>query len=260
MPRVLVCIKHSLNVAELSVDKETGRVVTAGAPKKMSDFDRNAVEEALKLREDGWEAVAVTVGDEEAKMALREALAMGVDSAYHIVGEGLKELDTLATSYLLAKAAEKLKPDLILCGEASIDSFTGLVGPRIAEWLQIPHISYVKSMKVEGNGVVAERSLEDRVEVVKAETPVLITVTREINEPRIPSIMAIMKASKKEIVRWSVSDLGVSVEELERLRAVSVVEVRAPVMKRKCIVIEGETVQEIAEKLVDALVQEGVLP
>lgn len=260
MPRVLVCIKHSLNVAELSVDRETGRVVTAGAPRKMSDFDRNAVEEALKLREAGWEAVVITVGDEEAKMALREALAMGVDSAYHITGDELKDLDTLATSYLLAKAAEKLKPDLILCGEASIDSFTGLVGPRIAEWLQIPHIAYVRSLKVEGAEVIAERSLEDRIEVVRAEMPALITVTREINEPRIPSIMAIMKASKKEIVRWSAGDLGVSTEELERLRAVGVLEVRAPMMKRKGVVIEGESVQEIVEKLVDALVQEGVLP
>jgi len=259
LPRVMVCVKYAINVDELKVDRESGRVITTGASRKTSDFDRNAVEEAVKLKEQGWEAVAVTVGDEQSKMALREALAMGVDSAYLLTDERFKELDTLGTSYLLAKAAEKLKPDLILCGEASIDSFSGQVGPRLAEWLGIPHIAYARSLRVDGDSVVVERGLEDRVEVVRARMPVLVSVTREINQPRTPSLMAIMKASRKEIAVWGVEELGVEVGELERLRGVEVVGVQAPRVERKAITIEGETAREIAEQLVKALLKEGVL-
>lgn len=147
--------------------------------------------------------------------------------------------------------------DLILCGDSSLDSFSGLVGPRLSEMLNVPQITSVGKVTVEGDAVIAERSLEDASETVKAKMPALISVTREINQPRIPSLMMIMKASKKEIVAWSLKDLNVAAEKIgSRIEIISVL---APKMDRKKIKVTGESVQEIAEKLAKAIIQEGVI-
>lgn len=146
---------------------------------------------------------------------------------------------------------------MILGGETSLDSFSGLVGSRLSELLGLPQITSVRKLSVEGDGVIAERALEDASETVRAKMPVVVTVTREINQPRIPSLMMIMKASKKEIVNWTLADIGVQKEKITS--KIEVLEVLAPRMERKKIIIEGETVQEIAEKLAKALIQEGVV-
>lgn len=262
MPKILVCIKHALDVAELKIDSATRRPITAGVPRKTSDFDKNALEEAVKLKEkvDG-EVTVITVGSEEARIALRSALAMGADRAYLLSDPSFELSDTLAVSYILAEAIKKVGEfDLIICGEASIDSFTAQVGPRLAERLNIPQITYVRKVDLNGDTVVAERSLEDCYEKVKAKMPVLLTVTGEINEPRIPSLMAIMRASKKEIIVWNAEGLSIPGEKVgEAGSAIQVTEVLAPKMERKGIVIKGETVEELAETLANALIKEGVL-
>ncbi len=262
MPRILVCIKQALDVAELKIDSATRRPITAGVPRKISDFDKNALEEAVRLKEKvGGEVMVITVGPEEARMALREALAMGADRAYLLSDPSFERSDTLAVSYILAEAIKKVGEfDLILCGEASIDSFTAQVGPRLAERLNIPQITYVRKLDLNGDTVVAERSLEDCYEKVKAKMPVLLTVTGEINEPRIPSLMAIMKASKKEIMVWSAGDLKIPKEKVgEAGSAIQVTEVLAPKAERKRIMIKAETVEELAETLAKALIKEGVV-
>lgn len=262
MPKIVVCIKQALDVAEIKINPATRRPITVGVPRKISDFDKNALEEAVRLKERlGAEVLVVTVGPEEARMALREALAMGADRAYLLSDPAFEGSDTLATSYILAEAIQKLGGfDLILCGEASIDSFSAQVGPRLAERLNIPQITYVRKLGLDGDAVLAERSLEDCYETVKAKTPVLITVTREVNEPGIPSLMAIMKASKKEITVWNAEDLKVPKERVgEAGSAVRIMEVVAPKMERKRIMIKAETVKEIAETLVKALIKEGVI-
>ena len=262
MPKILVCIKQALDVAELKIDSATRRPIIVGVPRKISDFDKNALEEAVRLKEKvGGEVMVITVGPEEARMALREALAMGADSAYLLSDPSFERSDTLAVSYILAEAIKKVGEfDLILCGEASIDSFTAQVGPRLAERLNIPQITYVRKLDLNGDTVVAERSLEDCYEKVKAKAPVLLTVTREINEPRIPSLMAIMRASKKEITVWNAEDLNIPKERVgEAGSAIQVTEVLAPKVERKGIVIKAETVEELAETLAKALIKEGVV-
>jgi electron transfer flavoprotein beta subunit len=262
MVRILVCVKQAVDVSQLKVDSATRRLITVDAPKKISDFDKNALEEAIRLKEKhGGEVLTVTVGPEEAKTTLREALAMGADKAYLIADPIFQNSDTLATSYILAEAIKKIEGfDLILCGEASIDSFSAQVGPRLAERLGIPLITYARKISLEGDEVTAERGLEDRSETVKAKTPALITVTKEINEPRIPSLMAIMKASKKEIVIWKAADLNIESGKVgEKGSAVQVLDVLAPKMERKKIVIKGENAAEVAEKLTKALIEEGVV-
>jgi electron transfer flavoprotein beta subunit len=231
-------------------------------PRKISDFDKNALEEAVRLKERiGGEVVTVTAGVEDAKTSIREALAMGADKGYFINDEALQNSDTLATSLVLAEAVKKIGEfDLVLCGEASIDGFSAQVGPRLAELLEIPVITYARKISLEGNVVTVERVLEDRYETVKTETPALVTVTKAINEPRIPSLMAIMKASKKEIVTWKLADLNIPPEKVGEMGSgVRILDVLAPKTERKKVVIEGETAAEIAEKLVKALIQEGVV-
>jgi len=260
LKRILVCLKQAADVSQLKIDPATRQLITAGAPKKMSDFDKNALEEAIRIREKnpGTEVFTLTVSPEEAKPVLREALAIGADKAYCVVDAAVQATDTSGTAYILAEMAKKIGEfDLILCGDSSLDSFSGLVGSRIAELLNLPQATSVRKITTEGDTVTAERSLEDAVETVKAKLPALLSVTREINQPRIPSLMMIMKASKKEIVPWSLSDLGIANEKISP--RIEVLEALAPKMDRKRVKITGETVQETAEKLAKALVQEGVI-
>ena len=260
--RVLVCLKQVVDVTQIRVDSSTGQLILSGIPRKISDFDKNALEEAVKIKEKfGGEVVAVTVTSEDAKSTLREALAIGADKAYMIYDSALENSDITVTTFVLAEAIKKLGNfDLILCGEATIDGYSGQVGPRLAEILGIPVITYARKIEIENGSVTVERSLEDSTEVVRSKTPVLITVVREINEPRIPSLMAIMKASKKELNVWGLEDLGIPKEKVGlQGSAIKILEVKAPKVERKGIKIEGETPEEIADKLVKALMQEGVI-
>jgi len=259
MPTIIVCLKYAVDVTQIKVDPTTRKLITADAPRKISDFDKNALEEAIRIKEKfGGEVIALTASAEDASSALREALAMGADRAFLIKDSSLQDSDSSVTSHVLAKAIRKVGSfDLIICGEASIDSYSAQVGPRLAENLGIPVVTYVRKLSLEDNVLVAERSLEDQSEVVKVKTPALVTVTKEINVPRVSTLMDVIKASKKELVTWSLSDLGVSSEEVGA--AVEILGVSAPKIERKKVKIEGETPEEIAEKLVKALIQEGVL-
>jgi electron transfer flavoprotein beta subunit len=259
MPTIIVCIKQAVDVTQIRADSVTRQLITADAPRKMSDIDKNALEEAVRLKEKhGGEVIVLTMGDDNAKTALREALAVGADKAYHLNDPAFQNTDTRVTSLILAEAVKKIGAfDLLMCGETTIDSFSGITGQRLAERLGIPLIMYVRSLSLEGGSVMTERILEDCNETVRAKTPVLVTVVKGINEPRIPSLMAIMKASKKEIIIWNAETLGLTKDKLSS--TLEIIEVLAPKMERKKIVIKGENPAEIADKLAKALIQEGVV-
>lgn len=261
MPSVAVCVKQIPDVEQVKSDRETGRLITEGVPRRTNDLDKNAIEAAVKIKETlGWKAFAVSVGPEEAKMALREALAMGVDEAYLACDEAFQGLDTLGTATVLAKTIEAAGgADLIICGEVSLDSFSGQVGPKLAELLGLPCVTCVRKLEVREGKVVAERALEDRYEEVAVPLPAVVTVTREVNTPRIPSLMAIMKAAKKPIKALKADDLGLSLEELNAMKSYGLLEVVLPTVERKTVQITGDTPEEIAEKLLKALEAEGVL-
>ena len=260
MPSIAVCVKYIPDVEQVKADRE-GKLITEGVSMRTNDLDKNAIEEAVKIKEKlGWKTFAITIGPEGAKMALREALAMGIDEAYLACDEAFKDLDTLGTTTVLAKVIEKAGgADLVICGEVSLDSFSGQVGPKLAELLGVPCVSCVRKIEVRGGELLVERALEDRYEELAVPLPVVVTVTREINTPRIPSLMAIMKAAKKEIKVLGAQDLGLSAEKLSALRAHGLLEVIVPPMERKKVRIAGETPEEIAENLLKALEEEGVL-
>ena len=172
---ILVCIKQVPDTTEIRIDPETNTLIRTGVPSIMNPFDAYAVEQALQLKEmtDGRVTV-VTMGPPQAKSILGDALAMGVDDAYLVTDRKFGGSDTLATSYILASVARKLGPfDVILCGKQAIDGDTGQVGPEMAEHLDIPQITYVSSVEVDGKGVKAVRECTKHQEIVTAQLPVM---------------------------------------------------------------------------------------
>jgi len=261
MLHVIVLAKHVLQTEGLRVDKSTKTIVTQGVPRVISESDKNAIEEAVRIKEKhGGKITVITMGSPDAKEALREALAMGADEGYLLSDPLFEGSDAHAVANVLAAAVTNiLDYDLILCGTYSEDLFAFQVGPRLAEICNLPQITYASKITVEGTKITAERDLENERQVVEGKLPCLVSVVREINEPRLPTLMAIMAASKKPMKTWTSEDLHLSAEELGFNGAlVEVLRGTVSVGDRKRVMFQGEA-REIAPKLVKALIQEGVL-
>ena len=255
MVQIVVCIKQVYDIGGLKVDPKTRSLVTERVERKISDFDRNALEEGLRIKEkQGGTVIAITLGTSTANDALREALNMGVDDAYLIDVGDMKEPDARVTADLLAAAVKSAGAfDLVICGEASVDMYAAQVGPRVAERLGIPLVSHARSVSVNGNVVTAERDLEEAYETVEASMPFVLTVTKEINEPRIPKITMVIKASKKTAKVLNARELGIPLAS-----SVKVLKALAPVTERKREIIGGKT-GEVTESLVRQLIKDGVV-
>lgn len=254
--KVAVLVKTALDTGQLRV-RDT--VATEETPLKISDIDRNAIEEAVKLKQDKAYAVtALKWGSpqkkiQEAENVLREALAMGLDEAYLVADEKLLNASHIATAKVLAAVVKKVGADIVLAGEATVDNYTGQMPARVAAELGWPVVTYVRELKVEGGRLIAKRDLEDHVEVVEVQLPAAVSVTREINQPRIPTLLAIRAAMKKQVNRLTLADLGVEV-------APKIAATYKPlVLQRKKVVIKDGTPEEKAEKLIQYLRQEGVI-
>lgn len=250
---IVVCAKQVVDVSEMKVDPATKKPILQGVPQKISDIDKNAMEEAIKIKEKhGGKITVVTIGPADAKERIKELLAMGADEG--VLVSYPENYDYHIVSTLLAEAIKKIgEYDIILCGEASIDLFSGQVGPRLAGLLNIPQITYAQSVTAEKDKVVAERNMGDKMVTTESSYPVLITVTKEINEPRLPSLMQILGAANKTINEWSVDSLGGKVDPM-----VETVELKGIPMERKNIVYQND-LDESVNKLVDSLAKEGVL-
>jgi electron transfer flavoprotein beta subunit len=257
----IVLLKAIPDLNEIKIDQGSRKPLTEGIKAKISDLDKRALEAAIQLRDAvGGEVLALSMGDDKTKTALLEALAMGADGAYIVNVPELKGIDTNATSKVLEKAVKEIgEYDLIVSGEMTLDSLSSQIGPRLAELLKLPQITYVKEMSVADGKIKATRDLEDVDQVVEANLPALVTVVREINEPRIPSLMNIMKAKRKPQTVWDAAGLGLDIEGIKSKSYVKVTEVTAPLVERKQIVIEADNVDDAARKLVEALTKEGVI-
>ena len=253
--KVAICVKQAIDETELKVGPN-GTPLIAGAATKVSTFDKNAVEEALRLKSSGGgEAVIFTVGPADARKAMKEALAMGAERGVHIIADS-ERLDPMLVAQLLAKAIQKSGPyDVVLCSEGSSDTYCGQVPPMLAECLGQPYAGYARKIELAGASSKVERALEDRVEVVECPLPFVASVVSEINEPRYPTLIQIMQASKKPVEELSPQALGVSTEK----SLVRVETMNAQSMNRKRVLIEG-TPEEGASKLIEALAKEGVIP
>lgn len=251
---VAVLVKHAVDEGELRADP-SGRPVLQGAASKMSTFDRNAVEEAVRIKEAREGTVTIfTLGGPESKKTVKEALAMGCDRAVLIGAPS--DLDAGATSYYLSRALLRKGPfELVLLAEGASDTYHGLIGPMVAEWLAQPFLGYSRKLEV-GDGMVRSESvMEDETEVLEAPLPAVVSVVSEVNTPRYPTLLQIMQASKKPLEE-------VTSESLKDERApptrVKVADVRALAMDRKRVIFEGPP-EESAKMLIDALRKEGVV-
>lgn len=264
MGDVVVLVKASLN-PEMIRQSPDGSVDLKAIPLKISDIDRNAVEEAVKLKQVlGGKLVAISIltwGPVQARvkdlrLAVQEALAKGVDEAYVVADDALTPGDQVTTATAVKAVLERagVKPDLILAGEATIDETTSQVPGRLAEILDYSFVSFVRRLEVRDGYIVAERDLEDYIEVVEAPLPAVVSVTQEINEPRPPTLLQIRRAARKPMRQLKASDLDGVVMPKKKILEMKVLQV-----KRKQVILEGPNLDEIADKLLDLLVQEGVL-
>lgn len=235
--------------------------VLEAVPYKLGDLDKNAVEAALQLQAAAGDtqviALTLAEGNRKIQDTMKEALAMGADEAYIVTDDALVGADQAGKALAIAKAIEMIGgADVIIFGEGSTDNYSGQVGPRVAELLGAPEIGYAKKLTPGGAGIQAERSMGDVIEVLEAPFPVVITVTSEINEPRIPSLMNIMKAGKKPSTDWSLADLGLDAAAVAPKN--NVLSNLAEEQERKNIMLEGDVNAQVAA-LIDALTREGVL-
>lgn len=207
---IVVCLKQVPDTTEVKIDPKTGTLIREGVPSIINPDDKNALEEALALKEKvGAKVTIISMGPPQAEVALREAIAMGADEAILISDRAFAGADTLATSNALAGALKKLDYDIVFAGRQAIDGDTAQVGPEIAEHLNIPQITYVEKVEVEGDSLKVQRAWEDGYEVIKVKTPVLLTAIKELNEPRYMHMANIFETYKKEIKVWSAADIDV---------------------------------------------------
>lgn len=212
---IVVCLKQVPDTTAVKIDPKTGTLIRDGVPSIINPEDKHALEAALTLKDNlGGKVTVVSMGPPQAQNALREALCMGADEAILITDRAFAGADTLATSKTLAGAIRRLEYDVVFAGRQAIDGDTAQVGPEIAEHLNIPQVTYVQGVKVEDDGLLVNRALEDGYELIKVNGPVLLTAIKELNEPRYMNVRYIFDTANTEIKIWSAADLEVNKEEL----------------------------------------------
>jgi electron transfer flavoprotein beta subunit len=252
----VVCIKQVPNTTDVRINPETNTLMREGVESIVNPFDMYAIEEALRLREKrGGKVTALSMGPPQAEAALREALAMGADEGVLVSDRAFAGSDTWATSYTLALAIRKVGPaDVILCGKQASDGDTAQVGPGIATHLDLPQITYVRKIEqIEDNRIVAERLLESGTETIEAPLPCVLTVVKEINEPRLPSLKGKMAARKAKIPVLSAADLQAEPGRLGLDGSpTKVVRIFTPPPRQGGEKLEGEA-DEVVRRLVEKL-------
>jgi electron transfer flavoprotein beta subunit len=255
---IIVCVKQ---VPEIQLVKATdnGLELPAG-PGQINPFDAYALEEALKLKEgQGASVSAVTVGPDSATAVLREAASLGVETLYHCNDAAFEGSDPIATARILAAAVGKIgSADLIITGKQAVDEDASAVGPALAGFLNIPQVMFVKKVESIGDGqATVHRQTEDGYDVVEVKLPAVISVVKEINEPRLPSLKGKMQAKKAQITTWNAGDLGVDANLVGPHSPSQVLRNAPPAPRPPAEMLEGEpakVAEELFQKLRDAQV------
>lgn len=261
--KTVVCVKQVPDSAARVV-AENGQVSWGDAPLVINPWDEYAVEAALLQQEaKGGTVTAISVGGEGAKDALKHALAMGCSEAILISDPALGKPDSQAIAQVLAAAIRKIASidpvDMVVFGRQAIDTDMGLTAPQTARllgWPALTLVSKIPSFDPQAGTIQVERMIEEGRQIVESRLPVVISVVKDIGEPRYPSFMGIRKASRTNIPTWTLADLGIAAPESR----VSWPEVMNPPTRETiCEIITGETPQEIAEKLAEKILAEKVL-
>ncbi|MCK8824787.1 electron transfer flavoprotein subunit beta/FixA family protein [Fuchsiella alkaliacetigena] len=252
---ILVCIKQVPETKDVDVDEETGNLIRDGVDSIMNPYDLYALEAALRLKEEhDGKVTVITMGPPQAKEVIREAYMMGADRGYLLSDMKFAGADTLATSYTLAQGLEVIGKkdayDLVICGMESTDGDTAQVGPAIAETLQIPHVAYVSSiLESDQQKMVVEKDMADTVEIVEFTYPSLITVTKEVAQPRLPSFRLKLATEDREITTLTFADLPDDDETNFGLKGspTQVEEIFPPEKDVEQVIWEEQSGEELAE-------------
>ncbi|HLD82642.1 MAG TPA: electron transfer flavoprotein subunit beta/FixA family protein [Candidatus Omnitrophota bacterium] len=270
---IIVCIKQVPETTDVRINPETNTLIREGVKSIINPFDMYAIEEALRLKEKfTGKATVISMGPPQAEAALREALSLGIDEAILVCDRAFAGSDTWATSYTLSQAIKKIgNYDLILCGKQASDGDTAQVGPGISAHLDIPQVTYVKKIEevnphtncntnetkigvgVKGGSMRVERMMEEGFEIIETPLPALITVVKEINEPRLPSLKGLMRAKSAKVSVWTQKDLNLDPQSIGLCGSpTQVVKIFTPPPRIGGQIIVGDT-QEVVEKLVGLL-------
>jgi len=256
--KVLVPIKQVPETSNVKMDPVTGTMVRDGVEPIINPLDLYAIEEGVRLKEQvGGEVVALSMGPPKAILAIKEAIAMGCDDGVLLSDRAFAGADTWATSYVLAQAIKKIGAcDLIICGERATDGDTGQVGPGIATWLDIPFVTYIsKIIEIRENSLLIERMVEDGYEILEIETPCLLTVVKEINYPRLPSLRGKQRARQTENPVWGPTDIDARAKNLGlKGSPTRVVKISTPQVTRNGKLLAPKDEKEI-ESAVDQLIE-----
>ena len=209
--KIIVCVKQVPDAKDVRLDPETNTLAREGVESIINPYDQHALEAAVALKEAvGGEVTVMTMGPPQAEEVLRLAISCGADNAVLISDRSFAGADTWATSYTLARAVEKHGNfDLIICGKQAIDGDTAQVGPGLAVRLGIPYATCIQEIRsCDHSSIVMERMMDDGYDVLQAQWPLLITVVKDINQPRVPSLKGKMKAKRAEIIVYSAEDIG----------------------------------------------------
>ncbi len=251
---IIVCLKQVPDTAEIKINPETNTLMREGVPSIINPFDLHALEAGIQIREQlGGKVTVLSMGPPQAETALREAVAIGADEAVLLSDKAFAGSDTWATSYALAKAIDKLGADIIFCGKQAIDGDTAQVGPETAEFLDIPHIAYVRKIEqITDDSIRVQRLMDEGYDVVKSSLPVLLTVVKELNQPRMPSLKGKMTAKKAEVKKMGMSDIEADESRLGlKGSPTQVRNIFAPEARTERRMIEGKP-----EEQVDNLIKE----
>ncbi|MFH1825611.1 MAG: electron transfer flavoprotein subunit beta/FixA family protein [Candidatus Firestonebacteria bacterium] len=256
---IVVCIKQVPGTTKVAINPITNTLIREGIESIVNPFDMYALEEGIRLKEKfGGKVTVMTMGPPQAKEALKMAMGMGADDAVLISDRAFAGSDTLATSYTLSKGIKKIGDfDIIICGKQAMDGDTAQVGPGISHWLNIPFVAWVRKIeevKEEDKYIKVERLMEDGYEIIESPLPVLLSVVKEINEPRIESLKGKMKAKNYNIPVWSAKDLECDPDYIGLRGSPTIVnKIFVPVRSCKKEIIEGNFVEEKVDKLIAKL-------
>ena len=258
--KVVICIKQVQGTTAIKIDPETNTLIREGIENIINPLDTYAVEEGVRIKErlgsdekigGGLEIIAMTMGPPQAEDILKEAISMGVDEAVLVSDRAFAGADTWATSQTLASAIEKIEDcRLIIFGKQTLDGDTGQVGPELAQRLNIPFIGYVSEIQeISKKKIKVKRLMEDRYEILETRLPAAISVIKDINTPRVPSLRGKMKAKNVQIPVWGLNDLGASKDEVGLSGSFTqVAKIFIPKTEYEVEVFEG-TGEEQVEKL-----------
>jgi electron transfer flavoprotein beta subunit len=258
---IVVCLKQVPGTTEVKIDPQTNTLIRQGIENIINPFDTYALEEGVRLKEKhSGKVTVITMGPPQADAALREAVSLGADEAVLLSDRAFAGADTWATAYTLSRAITKINDyDVIICGRQTIDGDTGQVGPELAEMLDIPFVAYVSNIEeIKDKYLRVRRMVEEGHEVIETTMPAVITVAKEINVPRLPSLRGIMKSKSAKIETWGVNELGVNPSMVGLAgSSTQVIKIFFPHRVHQAELLTGNLEQQV-ETLVDRLKKAGL--